>query len=208
MPYFLRHTRSRLGGVVDQHVGTSEHAHAVTSFRIAFEHAPTRVGLVEIPSWVIVAANSAARGDAVRVGLDPVGVNIRSLLSTGQREPFLVGPDGLRTAEFDVLSRLEPPRIHRVALWALDGFDGRYVVVAGRDPDLAPFSASVLPTPLPATLTVREREIVEMILLGLRVPSIAKSLYLSEHTIRNHLRSVFTKCDVRSQRELVDKLRS
>lgn len=180
----------------------------MTSFRIAFELAPTRVGLVEIPAWLIVAVNGAARRDALLAGVDPVGMNIRSLLSTGQQEPFVVGPDGPNSAELHVPSAAEPPRIHRVVLWALDGFDDRYVVVAGRDTEPSPFSPSVLPTPLPATLTAREREIVEMILLGLRVPSIAKSLYLSEHTIRNHLRSVFTKCQVRSQRELVEKLRS
>lgn len=92
--------------------------------------------------------------------------------------------------------------------WAFDGFDDRYIVVAGRDTEVAPYSPTVMPTTLPASLARREREIVEMILLGLRVPSIAKSLYLSEHTIRNHLRSVFAKCQVHSQRELVEKLRS
>ncbi len=61
---------------------------------------------------------------------------------------------------------------------------------------------------LPDTLTAREREVVALMLRGLRIPSIARELHLSPHTVRNHLRTIFAKCDVSSQRELVDRLRT
>jgi DNA-binding CsgD family transcriptional regulator len=61
---------------------------------------------------------------------------------------------------------------------------------------------------LPDALTAREREIVTLVLQGLRIPSIARDLHLSPHTVRNHLRTIFAKCDVSSQRELVDRLRN
>lgn len=56
-------------------------------------------------------------------------------------------------------------------------------------------------------LTPREREIVELLLHGYRVASIAPRLYLSTHTIRNHLKSVFRKAGVASQAELIELAR-
>ena len=58
-----------------------------------------------------------------------------------------------------------------------------------------------------ADLTPREREIVELLLHGYRVASIAPRLYLSTHTIRNHLKSVFRKAGVASQAELIELVR-
>lgn len=57
-------------------------------------------------------------------------------------------------------------------------------------------------------LTSRELEIVTRIMAGDRVSSIAKQLFLSEGTIRNHLSSVFGKVGVRSQQELIELLRA
>lgn len=56
-------------------------------------------------------------------------------------------------------------------------------------------------------LSAREREIVDLLLHGYRVTSIAPRLYLSTHTIRNHLKSVFRKAGVTSQAELIELAR-
>ncbi|HWL44755.1 MAG TPA: helix-turn-helix transcriptional regulator [Ilumatobacter sp.] len=56
-------------------------------------------------------------------------------------------------------------------------------------------------------LSAREREIVDLLLRGYRVASIAPRLYLSTHTIRNHLKSVFRKAGVTSQAELIELAR-
>lgn len=53
-------------------------------------------------------------------------------------------------------------------------------------------------------LSPREREIVELLARGHRVATIAPRLYLSKHTVRNHLKSVFRKAGVNSQAELVE----
>jgi DNA-binding NarL/FixJ family response regulator len=53
-------------------------------------------------------------------------------------------------------------------------------------------------------LTERERLIVRRVVAGVRVPSIARELYLSQSTIRNHLSAAFHKLGVRSQAELLD----
>src|SRR5207237_6276138 len=54
-----------------------------------------------------------------------------------------------------------------------------------------------------ATLTEREREIVELIGKGLRNKMIAEQLVISEATVRNHLTSIFAKLHVEDRFELV-----
>jgi DNA-binding CsgD family transcriptional regulator len=56
-------------------------------------------------------------------------------------------------------------------------------------------------------LSGRELEIVRRLMAGDRVPAIAKQLYLSEGTVRNHLSSVFGKLGVGTQQELIELLR-
>lgn len=58
-----------------------------------------------------------------------------------------------------------------------------------------------------APLTLRERQVVSRLLRHRRVPSIARSLGISPNTTRNHVKSVFEKFDVRSQEELVLRVR-
>jgi len=57
-------------------------------------------------------------------------------------------------------------------------------------------------------LSRRERDVVAHLLQGHRVVSIAELLEVSEHTVRNHLKSIFRKLGVHSQAELVDRLHS
>jgi DNA-binding CsgD family transcriptional regulator len=56
-------------------------------------------------------------------------------------------------------------------------------------------------------LTVRQREIVERLLDGHRVDAIARDLFVSPSTVRNHLSAIFDKLGVASQSELVELLR-
>ncbi len=69
-----------------------------------------------------------------------------------------------------------------------------------------------LPTPaasqrrrvsMSAQLSPREVEVFELLLAGHRVATIADVLFLSTHTVRNHLKSIFRKTDVHSQAELI-----
>ncbi len=57
-----------------------------------------------------------------------------------------------------------------------------------------------------AALSQREREVVRGLLEHSRVPAIATRLGISEHTVRNHLKSVFSKLHVSSQQELLDAI--
>jgi PAS domain S-box-containing protein len=57
-------------------------------------------------------------------------------------------------------------------------------------------------------LTSREYEIVVRLATGERVPGIARALFLSESTVRNHLTSVYRKFGVHSQNDLMSRLHS
>jgi DNA-binding CsgD family transcriptional regulator len=57
-------------------------------------------------------------------------------------------------------------------------------------------------------LPTRQREIVDRLLRGERIPAIAESMYISASTVRNHLSHVFTAFGVHSQSELLAVLRS
>lgn len=52
-------------------------------------------------------------------------------------------------------------------------------------------------------LSSRQWEVLSYLLKGDRVPTIAKRLYLSRSTVRNHLSSIFRKFAVHSQSELL-----
>ncbi len=55
-------------------------------------------------------------------------------------------------------------------------------------------------------LTPREREITEMLLRGIPIGEMAAALWLSPHTVRDHVKAVFAKLRVRSRPELTAML--
>jgi DNA-binding CsgD family transcriptional regulator len=63
-------------------------------------------------------------------------------------------------------------------------------------------------TELGSALSTRQLEIVELLLRGARVPAIARVLYVSQSTVRNHLSAIYRKFNVHSQSELLEKLRA
>jgi DNA-binding CsgD family transcriptional regulator len=55
-------------------------------------------------------------------------------------------------------------------------------------------------------LTPREEEIAKLVARGRSTKEISKALFISEHTVHNHLRSIFEKAGVHGRGELVRRL--
>ena len=52
-------------------------------------------------------------------------------------------------------------------------------------------------------LTQREREVVAALIAGLDTRALTEQLFISRHTVQDHLKSVFAKVGVHSRRELL-----
>ena len=95
---------------------------------------------------------------------------------------------GIEDAPGDVASALEEIAKQLEALQASSGASA---------PLLDPRHASL------TELSRREFEILEHLMVGERVSVIATNLFISEHTVRNHLKSIFRKTGTGSQAELI-----
>ncbi len=70
-------------------------------------------------------------------------------------------------------------------------------------PDLQTVIAEQLRHPTPVMLTLREREVVRHVALGLRNAEVAEKLSISEGTVKTHLNNIFQKLGLRDRAELV-----
>ena len=65
-----------------------------------------------------------------------------------------------------------------------------------------------IPDSIAAELTAREVEILLLLDDRLETDEIAKRLFISEHTVRSHVKSILRKLGVSSRRDAVQKLRA
>jgi PAS domain S-box-containing protein len=149
--------------------------------------------------------------------------DIRARITVAQRKDFTTfpillipnrypGPDGpffnvvielstVQTAKPVGASQSETVRssLERIALElqtiGLTSVMATQTVVAIDHPDLV-------------SLTDREREVLIHLVAGQRVPAIAADLHISQHTVRNHLKSIYRQLGVSNQSELIERIRS
>ena len=113
------------------------------------------------------------------------------------------------------ISAFTGPRGWRFAVWLLSAPNHQQAVQAqdggtGDGTGAAPADGQPAGWPGPGPmemLTRREKDVLQLLLDGRRVSSIARSLYLSPQTVRNHLKAIFRKFGAHSQAELLDNLR-
>jgi DNA-binding CsgD family transcriptional regulator len=92
--------------------------------------------------------------------------------------------------------------VHASCLRTPDGGPGNVAVTIGPAK-----SAQIAPIIVEAYgLTAREQEIARAVSRGLQNADIAAQMFLSPHTVRDHLKAIFGKLEVRSRGELVAKI--
>jgi DNA-binding CsgD family transcriptional regulator len=116
------------------------------------------------------------------------------------------------------LRTAEPEHPGEVAMARVLTREGRWVVLHGATllSDGAQRVAVIIEPAHPARispllmsaydLTEREQEIARHVLRGESTVEIAESLFISTHTVQQHLKSIFEKTGVRSRRDLVGKV--
>jgi len=185
------------------------------------------------PSWV--SPESAERwrfffemhrtGRAVELGLGPVDIDI--VTPSKSRRPATVLWDRVVSPDGDILTMLglirprpehdapEVPDLTSIfqdLAATLDRLSQASSLTRGdnhrsgpNDPlNGHPIDGSA-PTPHLAELSPREAEILSHMLAGQRVSTTARELYLSEHTVRNHLKRIYRKLGVHSLGELRER---
>jgi DNA-binding CsgD family transcriptional regulator len=130
----------------------------------------------ELPLWMIAAVHHAVAA-AHRLGSGSTRVRVRS-----RRGAWLVG--------------------HATGLRRADGSLGEVAVVLepATQADIAPIVVEAY------DLTAREQQITRLVAGGAGTAEIANRLFLSRHTVRDHVKAVLQKVGVSSRGELVAKL--
>jgi DNA-binding CsgD family transcriptional regulator len=164
----------------------------------------------DVGSGVLLAAHSTVRKSAtfgrIRIaGRDGGWVTRRVSLQP------LVG-EGSSGFAFTICREGSPPREADPSMNATEGLSAALQEIDAdrKASGLAAWMAAfptALRVPELSSLTAREYEIVLRLAFGDRVRSIAGDLHLSQSTVRNHLTAVFRKFNVRSQTELLARLR-
>jgi DNA-binding CsgD family transcriptional regulator len=92
--------------------------------------------------------------------------------------------------------------VHGARLHATGGGPRRTAVVLepARRSDLAPLIVELY------ELTEREREVTSLLLRGMPIDEMARALWISQHTVRDHTKAIFAKLGVSSRPELTAML--
>jgi two-component system, NarL family, nitrate/nitrite response regulator NarL len=135
-----------------------------------------------------------------------VSANSRVLILTGVRDPEVHrrairrGAMGLllKDQATDVLVKAIE-KVNAGEVWLDRSMTASVLTEIARDKNHTGGDADSLKI---ATLTPREREVIRLIGLGLRNKELARRLFVSEATVRNHLTSIFSKLEVSDRFEL------
>ncbi|GAC1611587.1 MAG: hypothetical protein NVS3B26_25950 [Mycobacteriales bacterium] len=129
-----------------------------------------------LPAAVLTVAGQALR--SAECGGRPAEVAMARVLSTRGRWVVLHGAALLSGADRRVAVIVEPAHPARITSLLMSAYE----------------------------LTERERDVTGLVLQGASTGDIATELFVSPHTVQQHLKSIFDKTGVRSRRDLVGKV--
>jgi len=147
--------------------------------------------------WAVAQTTSTGKGVALPVNMG------RAIGQPQQCLMLLLPKNPAPSFIFGLMSPMRPEAASESELGALwDETRGDDIFRVSRD-----LAALAVAVPGLAELSPRELDVLTRLLAGRRVPAIARVLFISQSTVRNHLSSVFRKLGVESQQELIDLLR-
>ena len=161
---------------------------------------------VSLPDMSGIAVCKALRDDPVTAGCTIVMVTTHAD-SADKAEAFLVGADDYIVKPFtprELVARV------RSALHQRQSTIGRHVDTALLELLQTVREREFVEGSLfdAEQLSSRQIEILKRLLDGVRVPAIARELFLSQSTVRTHLSAIYRQLDVHSQEELISLLRN
>lgn len=112
----------------------------------------------------------------------------------------------VRCTDLHLRTRFGPKRVTMSTI-VLRGDDETTVLHLMRETDPQPAASSARGAGPQPALTRRQREILYLLVTGLRVKHIADRLTLSETTVRNHVRAILRELGAHSQLEAVARAR-
>lgn len=118
--------------------------------------------------------------------------------SEGHRRAILAGAKGVVLKEHAaevLISAID--KIHQGELWLDRSMTATVLDEMRQASKVDPEQAKI------ASLTNREREVLELIAEGLKSKEIGTRLFISEHTVTHHLSSIFSKLEVSDRMELI-----
>jgi two-component system, NarL family, nitrate/nitrite response regulator NarL len=198
-----------------------DHVVIRAGLKMVIESSNTMVVVAEASNGVeAVAAVGAHKPDVVLLDLDLDGEHgldlipdlmasapdIQVLVLTGVRDPethrraVMRGAMGLVLKDRAVATLLKAiEKVYAGEIW----FDRSLIADVLRDRVRSEARAPSPEETQIATLTARERDVIALIVEGLRNREIAARLAISEATVRHHLTSIFSKLGVADRTELV-----
>jgi DNA-binding CsgD family transcriptional regulator len=162
---------------------------------------PERARGLDLPAAIVGAATAARAPDAAPPGGAPSGNPTPSGGPAASSGPALSGAPALPGAPTGRVrtTRGRWLRVHAARLTPLGAHGSGQTAVILEPAGPAELSPLVLDL---RGLTGRERQITQLLLRGLPTADIARSLFISRHTLSDHMKAIFAKLGVSSRAEL------
>ncbi len=167
--------------------------HALHDCWVAARHAPSPVDLATGPGPAILPGLRIALVHGTR---DPVPAGER-IVAVLHARPAAPNDGEARALALRLLVPFIDAALRRLSLAAPPG---------AQVPAPRPLAAERGPASAGAALSERERQIMAWVAMGKTNPEIGCILCISEFTVKNHLKSIFSKLDVTNRAQAVAKL--